>query len=483
MENSTTADISLYTQLLRTFINNGIVPDALLCGEDALAVYLIDLMNQDEVRKLVRNDKMAARVFSDTVEQFAYLCLEKAVFHRQRANAELYLLSEALTWSSTKRREEWKELWQHLTGKYGTFGMAFYHDALSKANGTDNDALWESFICAGKDMVSSWLEEQKAQFVSSRRTLQNGIVARNIKQATTFARKHGIGYDDFCQIWALMGGRWNAMDFERLQKIARLQHKYPVLLKITNTMGRVADDTGLKSIGSENGTTENMAHASQSDITGISIGRDLGALLPSEWAHYCDEELEDVFLQKYVTGRLQTFGYQSRSLNAARSLHKKSARPRGPMVVCVDRSGSMMGEPSNVTLALMMRLTEMCHNEQRACFVIAFTAQAKAFDVLADRTKLLQFFNQRAEGDTDAKRMITSLVQLLTTNARYAGADVLWVTDFRIPLPPKAYLQQLVQLRQAETKLYGLQLGVAENHWLDIFDEVFAINDIKMAVR
>lgn len=36
------------------------------------------------------------------------------------------------------------------------------------------------------------------------------------------------------------------------------------------------------------GNEEQMQHASQSDITGISVGRDLGALLPTELAQYAD---------------------------------------------------------------------------------------------------------------------------------------------------------------------------------------------------
>lgn len=38
-----------------------------------------------------------------------------------------------------------------------------------------------------------------------------------------------------------------------------------------------------------------MEHASQSDITGISMGHDLTSLLPMEWAQFMDDDMQDIF--------------------------------------------------------------------------------------------------------------------------------------------------------------------------------------------
>ena len=56
------------------------------------------------------------------------------------------------------------------------------------------------------------------------------------------------------------------------------------------------------------------------------------------------------------------------------------------------------------------------------------------------------------------------------------GADVLWVTDFRIPLPPKNDLYQMQEVRKRGTCFYGLQIGIAENRWLPYFDEMYQIS-------
>ena len=101
-------------------------------------------------------------------------------------------------------------------------------------------------------------------------------------------------------------------------------------------------------------------------------------------------------------------------------------------------------------------------------------------DVLTDRTQLLQFFNRKASGSTDAHHMMNTMFQLLKSNAQYAGADVLWVTDFRIPLPEREYFIEMERLQQDGTRFYGLQLGIAENRWASHFDELFKIEDVKI---
>jgi len=76
--------------------------------------------------------------------------------------------------------------------------------------------------------------------------------------------------------------------------------------------------------------------------------------------------------------------------------------------------------------------------------------------------------------------MLNNVFALLHTNAHYAGADVLWITDFRIPSVPLSYYQEMEKLQQQGTHFYGLQLGMAENKWTKRFDKMYQIEDIKM---
>ena len=116
-----------------------------------------------------------------------------------------------------------------------------------------------------------------------------------------YIRQNNIEKDEFYQAWGLMSGMWNTVDFERIRKIVRIQKEYPEVVKVANKMGRMADDEGQEQLHVAQGNVYKMEHSSKSDILGITVGNDLNALLPTELAHCADDELEDLFVYKYVT--------------------------------------------------------------------------------------------------------------------------------------------------------------------------------------
>ena len=90
----------------------------------------------------------------------------------------------------------------------------------------------------------------------------------------------------------------------------------------------MADDEGREQIRVAEGNVYKMEHSSKCDILGISTGNDLNALLPIELAHSADSELEDLFVYKYLTRKLQTFRYKSEIMQPARRIETKPARPK-----------------------------------------------------------------------------------------------------------------------------------------------------------
>lgn len=475
---------AFYLQLLRNFVATGRYELTPELKNDALAAYLMETMNDPLIAQHVMHNEVGERIFLDTHLQFIALCLQKANYRLQRAAAERGQIREAEQWSLIKRQTGWQALLAQIDETYGPEGFerAFFEQELKTGQGVADEGKWTYFLNEWEGLLNARLERKKQQFVHERRATEQRLLQTNLRAVASYLESHHIGLDDFYQTWGLMGGRWNTLEFERLLSVARLQRKYPLLIEVADRMGRKADPAGNKHIGTTSGRSEAMEHASQSDINGISMGRNLNALLPTEWAHYLDAELEDVFLQKYVTGRLQTFEYKSNQINASRSLHQRRARPQGPIIVCVDRSGSMMGDPEKVALSLLMRLTEWCQTARRDCYLIGFNTRTLPIDVMQNRAALLRFFQQRATGGTDACEMMDKTFELIGKHPRYGGADVLWITDFRIPLPPAPYFAEMARLQKADTRFYGLQLGIAENHWTPHFDHIFQLTNIRMAV-
>ena len=53
------------------------------------------------------------------------------------------------------------------------------------------------------------------------------------------------------------------------------------------------------------------------------------------------------------------------------------------------------------------------------------------------------------------------------------NADVLWISDFKIPLSVPELTDQMLEYRKVDTHFYGLQLGIAENEWMPFFDRIY----------
>ena len=473
-----------YQKRIQDFTDTFSVAALLPHRRDPLSAYLIGVMENEGVRQLMGQYQEGTRIFMDTMMDFVSLYLKKMNYHRLRWGAEEREIQEAENWSDLKIEQGAQTVIQELEEKYGEQGFAghFYRREMEEANGKVDRALWQNLLEEWQKHFEIRFAQQRLLFVRERGNAQLQLLLNNLAGAKQHIDNRSITEKDFNQTWALMGGHWNALVFDRLYKTTLLQQRYPILQTIADKMGKRTDKNGTRRIGTTSGRSEHLPHTSKSDIAGISIGRDLGALLPSEMALFMDPATEDIFLHKYVSNRLQVFEHQSKILNAARSLHTEAATHKGPIVVCVDTSGSMTGEPRQVALSLMMNLAEMSEHDNRPCFLIAFSVHAKAIDVLFDRTQLLQFFNQQATGDTDARRMLDILFELLASQPRYSHADILWITDFRIPVPPLNYIQQLEQLRKDGTHFYGLQIGIAENRWLTHFDEIFTITDVRMSI-
>ena len=146
------------------------------------------------------------------------------------------------------------------------------------------------------------------------------------------------------------------------------------------------------------------------------------------------------------------------------------------MIVCLDTSGSMVGIPEKIAYSLLMKLLEIADRQRRPCFLIAFSVSICPIDVRKERARLLDFFSTTSCGDTDATRMLKATFDLLQSKKEYMNADVLWITDFKIPLPSPKLTDRILEYRKADTHFYGLQLGIAENEWIPFFDRVYRLS-------
>lgn len=483
-------ELAGYRKLIDQKLGNSRDLYALPEGTSPLTRYVNDVLNRKDVGEKLRTDEVNKRVLSDTLNHFLLFYEQKSAFRIRRSEPEFRDSRMARCWSEQMIEKNWEEMVNNLATKYDVWGFQpnFYrrefrllfsiNSPLRAVSTYALRALWSSMMDEWETLSHRVLQHDLCELVEKQKTVIDRLLHNNLTYAPLCRKKRGDSLELFNQTWALMGGRWNDVEYERMRKVAMLQQRYPVLEEIANDMGRKSHQEGQLQMKSSEGMWSEMQHAAKSDIVGVSLGNDLSSLLPQEMVMYADEETENLFYVKYVNRHLQTFLYESRSNDPRRLCRKQRAVKHGPMVVCVDMSGSMTGGYEKVAMSLCMRLAEMCHVQHRACYLIAFSVQATPVDVMHDRARLLKFFQMRANGNTDARHMLDETFKLLESQPLYQGADVLWISDFRIPMPPHEYLLKMERLRQTGTRWLGLQLGIALNRWYAHFNKIYQIEEL-----
>ncbi len=328
------------------------------------------------------------------------------------------------------------------------------------------------------------LSQVRDDYLREHRPVQQQLLDKYLDVIPAYLSSHDCTLDEFAQCWALMGTIWNTVTFERIRPIVRLQQQYPILLDVARRVGRIADNEGPERVPVGSGSLYRMEHSAPSDIEGISVGNDLTALLPIELATMADEQLSGLFAYRFATRRLQTFQYKSNLMKKAQKVQVARARQKGPMIVCMDTSGSMQGPPERIAHSLVVKLLQVALSQDRDLLLITFATSAKTFDVRQQRTSLLDYMRQECGGSTDGSEMLRSAFRLIASNPRYGSADLLLISDFKFPLVEAPLLRELRQLQDEGTRLYALQIGISPSvkEWQPYLDGYWHL-DYKVQMR
>ena len=76
----------------------------------------------------------------------------------------------------------------------------------------------------------------------------------------------------------------------------------------------------------------------------------------------------------------------------------------GPMVLCIDTSGSMAGKPEQLAKAMALFLAMQAHTARRSCYIISFSHKIQCFDATegGQFQTFIKFLSGSFRGGTDA---------------------------------------------------------------------------------
>ena len=205
--------------------------------------------------------------------------------------------------------------------------------------------------------------------------------------------------------------------------------------------------------------------ASKSDIEGITVGNNLSALLPSEVALLSDRNTQDIFYRNYAEKRLQVFASASQSTRPDE--HKD-----GPVIICVDESSSMTGEPLKTAITLAYAVTIIAKRRHRQVLIVAYSDSHKMMRVESlgrQRKQLLDFLSNVSMGGNNENSMFRWLFrEILPQEETFKTADILCVSDFGWVMIEE-YVKKLIDAQKASgMKFYGLNIGGVFGGWADL---------------
>lgn len=291
------------------------------------------------------------------------------------------------------------------------------------------------------------------------------------------------------RFWDLSEGVWQEIDWAEFDKYAKILEKEKEIQELAEILGRYQkseDEYERELIEKTVIKTEWKSEAAgKSEIIGVHFSDDLSSLLPLEVALLSTPETEIIFSKNFIEKKLQTFEYRNktrfeREEKETEEVRKLEETKKGPIIACVDTSGSMHGNPERIAKTLIFAVLKIALKENRSCFLISFSTAIETLELTdIDRSisKMVDFLKMSFHGGTDATPAFLKALDMLNTQ-QYKQADVIMVSDFIMPSLSKNIEQQIKNLKEKnKNKFHSLVITTEHNpHFLKIFDNNWVVN-------
>ena len=228
------------------------------------------------------------------------------------------------------------------------------------------------------------------------------------------------GAERFAFSWGLGPGQAQRLEKQEKFELARRLRSEPKLRQIADLAGRMRNVAAAKQ-------RERTKYV-PSEVVGVTQGSDLSRVLPSELVRLTVPDLRPYFLRDFLEGKLLQYELKGREKEG-----------RGPLVVCLDSSGSMAEGRRPYTKevwakAVLLALFWIAARQKRAfaCVHFGSRTEIKMFEFPdprsarpADVAEMAAFF---FGGGTDFEAPLRKAQELLE-KSEYRKGDVVFITD------------------------------------------------------
>lgn len=246
---------------------------------------------------------------------------------------------------------------------------------------------------------------------------------------------------------------------------------------------RVRNDPRLRAICSLAGRYRRLAQSRQrrktrhglDDIVGIEMSGDLGRVLPHELLMLATPPFDQEAMRRFSERQLM-----SREHRATEAVAK------GPIIVVVDESGSMEGEPIHAAKAIALALAWIARQQNRWCALVAYSGDSgerllplppSGWDEHALAEWLIAFLGRGSSLDVPIRelpRMMSDLV------APRRETDVIIVTDCICQIPTLAQEDFNSWRKEVQARVITLVIGGDAADLSHVSDEVHLVRTLAV---
>ncbi len=304
--------------------------------------------------------------------------------------------------------------------------------------------------------------------------------------------------------WDELRGLLHSAGWQEMLRIRRLIAGLPELVKIIRELGRARptdeDDSASQSLVEVMEQAVALRAETRSvrvpdmpgETRGIHRADRLARMLPAEAMLLGHPRLRLVWHARRAERTLLCYEDDDRMTETR--LHEAPVlQPRpglmpakklelGPMLVCVDTSGSMQGGSEAVAKAVVLEAMRAAHARGRACRVFAFGGPEEVIemDLPVDRAgieRATQFLGQSFRGGTDICAPLEKVIAAVEQE-RWRQADLLLATDGEFGATPALAARLNAVKRELGLRVQGVLIADRETvGLLEIADHVFPVRD------
>lgn len=278
------------------------------------------------------------------------------------------------------------------------------------------------------------------------------------------------------RLWDLSESTFETSGFEILEQFLKLLDQDESLRELAELLGKqtraqslfekeIRDKVVIKS-------EWHPKPAYRGEIDGLRYSNDISSVLPSELALLKNTAANKLFQLKFAQKQLLSFKYQndvldSKEENIQEETSVEKQEPKGPIIICVDTSGSMHGTPENIAKTITFALSKIAIEEERKCYLISFSTSIETLD-LTDFSansigRLVQFLRMSFHGGTDATPALKHAVKMLSEN-EWKNADVLMISDFVMQTLDNDIKTKIESAQEDNTNFHSLVIGTSGNN-------------------